>query len=271
MAFTEEQEEVLKRIIEAFQNGKTINDLPSFVTNGQNAYDLPIETFFDGASRYIKAGDLNTALNRADKTAVRTEINALQRRAEFLERPMIGIEIQSKCIRLKNYEWYKVKGYGLYLFRNIKSRNRYGDVYEGTRRDYEFYSNWRPKGHDQFNRIEGMRDDYEIYDVDAEGFVLKDDELATTDNLIDFYTRKYNGKDTEIRVMWGKCGKRIYTNNIKSTLTFELGLAYGQIGKVGNTERMRVENMVSNLVKFKIMLIYVHHGDTATWEFQLKL
>lgn len=50
MAFTEEQEEILKRIIEAFQNGKRISDLP--LATGTNPYKMTVEVLDeDGESK----------------------------------------------------------------------------------------------------------------------------------------------------------------------------------------------------------------------------
>lgn len=50
MAFTTQQEDVLKQLIEAFQNGKRLSDLPN--VKGTNPYDLYVEVLdIDGESK----------------------------------------------------------------------------------------------------------------------------------------------------------------------------------------------------------------------------
>lgn len=63
MAFTSEQEEVLQQIIEAFQNGKRLSDLPN--AQGTNPYDMLVEVLdTDGES---KKAALAALLPYADK------------------------------------------------------------------------------------------------------------------------------------------------------------------------------------------------------------
>ncbi len=57
MAFTQAQEEVLKQLIEAFQNGKRLSDLPN--VKGTNPYDLYLEVLdVDGESKKAKLAAL---------------------------------------------------------------------------------------------------------------------------------------------------------------------------------------------------------------------
>ncbi len=57
MALTQSQEEILKKIIEAFQNGKRLSDLP--MAKGTNPYDLYVEVLdIDGESKKAKLADM---------------------------------------------------------------------------------------------------------------------------------------------------------------------------------------------------------------------
>lgn len=262
MAFTEEQEEILKRIIEAFQNGKTINDLPCvpYPIIKSDAESFPIEIIKGGRSMYIIAGDLNNALNGADKKLVTQNLKDLRARLNDLDRPQISIEL-TNSIKIYNAEWYESNGYGLYFFRNIKATNNTDDVITG-RHSYNYSSCWKPMGIKD-PRPTQKRDNYIIFHTNDVGDVLKDGEVVSPENLLDYYTEVASNGNTYLRAEWGHRGKKIDITRTRATLTFECGFAYGPVWETNETEPMRISDMVSNFVPFKIVM-YFDPPNTST-------
>ena len=260
MAFTEEQEEILKRIIEAFQNGKTINDLPDLKLSG-DMYNLPIETFIFGESGRIRAGVLNDALNKD-----------LREKSDYLDRPQISIELVGG-IKIHNAEWYESNGYGLYFFRNIKATNNKATVIQG-REDHEYSSCWKPKGFPDIFEYTEKRDNYIIFHTNDDGIVLKDGIEVSPEDLLDYYTVEASNGKTYLCAKWGHRGKKIDITRTRATLTFECGFAYGPVWGPNETEPMRISDMVSNFVPFKIVMYFepiTKNGNVPGWKIMFAL
>ena len=256
MAFTEEQEEILKRIIEAFQNGKTINDLPRvpYPIIKSEAEAFPIEIIRDGRSMYIIAGDLNNALNAADKKLVNQNLKDLRAKWDYLDRPQISIEL-ADGIKIHNAKWYESNGYGLYFFRNIKATNNKVDEIQGGH-FYDYSRCWKPMGLPGPSGTTQKRDLYIILNTTADGFVAKDGEPITPDDLLYYYTKVATNGKTYLRAKWGHRGKKIDITRTRATLTFECGFAYGPVYETNETETMRISDMTSNFVPFKIVMYF---------------
>lgn len=254
MAFTEEQEEILKRIIEAFQNGKAITDLPRvpYPIIKSDAETFPIEIIRNGRSMFIIAGDLNNALNGTDKKLVNQNLKDLREKSDYLDRPQISIELLDG-IKIHNAEWYESNGYGLYFFRNIKATNSKAKYPRG--KDHNYSSCWKPKGTDQFTNTK-KRDDYIIFHTNDDGFVLKDGIEVSPEDILDYYTMVASNGKTYLRAQWGHRGKKIDITRTRATLTFECGFAYGPVWETNETEPMRISDMVSNFVPFKIVMYF---------------
>lgn len=276
MAFTEEQEEILKRIIEAFQNGKKITDLPSFITNGQSAYDLPIETVILGKSKRIKAGDLNKELN----VKLNANIESLMQKTAFADAPMISLDpqclagwngnikddivgsttfspIQLSSLRIKNADYYIKKGCRIALFRKIIQIQTTHDYNPDIPHDDDnHYINTKKK------KCKGWRlwIDSSIMGVwDSDGFRVgidgklryyKDKRDITADFLLSYrtYINKSNNQEY-MRVLWGAKGKDfpLATDSKQhSPYKFPLALAFCD----------DEWNIISNIVPFHVLVYY---------------
>lgn len=273
MAFTEEQEEILKRIIEAFQNGKTITDLPrvQHPIIKSDAESFPIEIIRGGRSMFIIAGDLNDALNGADKKLVNQNLKDLREKSDYLDRPQISIELLGG-IKIHNAEWYESNGYGLYFFRNIKATNNKADLIQGGHL-YNYSSCWKPKGVDDITNTH-KRDNYIIFHTNDDGIVLKDGIVVSPEDLLDYYTVEASNGKTYLRAQWGHRGKKIDITRTRATLTFECGFAYGPVWGPNETEPMRISDMVSNFVPFKIVMYFdpiTKNGNVPGWKIMFAL
>lgn len=281
MAFTEEQEEILKRIIEAFQNGKTINDLPDLKLSG-DMYNLPIETFIFGESGRIRAGVLNDALNAADKAQLNANIESLMQKTAFADAPMISLDpqclagwngkikddivgsttfspIQLSSLRIKNADYYIKKGCRIALFRKIIQIQTTHDYNPDIPHDDDnHYINTKKK------KYKGWRfwDESSIagvwslggFRVGIDGKLRYYHNNNTSDITADFllsyrtYINKSNNQEY-MRVLWGAKGKDFplaSDSNQHSPYKFPLALAFCD----------DEWNIISNIVPFHVLVYY---------------
>ena len=280
MAFTEEQEEILKRIIEAFQNGKKITDLPRFTTNGQSAYDLPIETIMpvSGRSGSIRAGTLHDALN----AKLNANIESLMQKTAFADAPMISLDpqclagwngkiidnivgsttfspIQLSSLRIKNADYYIKKGCKIALFRKILQIQTTHDYnpdiphdddnhYINTKKKkYKGWRLWHESSIMGVWNLDGFR-----VGIDGKLRYYNNTRDITADFLLSYRTYINESNNQEyMRVLWGAKGKDfpLATDSKQhSPYKFPLALAFCD----------DEWNIISNIVPFHVL---VYYGD----------
>lgn len=286
MAFTEEQEEILKRIIEAFQNGKKITDLPRFTTNGQSAYDLPIETIMPvgGRSGRIRAGELNDALN----AALNANMESLMQKTAFADAPMISLDtqclagwngrvindtdqgpvypqqIQLSSLRIKNASYYiDDKGCKIVFFRKIKQINNIDEYNPDipTSEDAHYFNykrkkhkGWRLWGAQSLTNSAEAGWTLDRFSLDQTGKVLYEGKPLTADFLLTYKTveKTFQGEKYEVmRVLWGAKSKEFAltkTNAPHIPMKFPLALAFCD----------DEGNIISNIVPFHVLVYYGH-------------
>lgn len=284
MAFTEEQEEILKRIIEAFQNGKKITDLPNFITNGQSAYDLPIETVMPASRRSgrIRAGVLYDALNAADKAQLNANIESLMQKTAFADAPMISLDtqclagwngrikddivgsttfspIQLSSLRIKNADYYIEKGCRIALFRKIKQIQTTHDYNPDIPHDDDsHYINTKKKKYKGWrlwkngNNLANWRIDHFRVGIDGKlrYYYQNYTRDITADFLLSYRTYIYTPNNKEfMRVLWGAKGKDFplaTDSDFHSPYKFPLALAFCD----------DEWNIISNIVPFHVLVYY---------------
>lgn len=282
MAFTQEQEEILKRIIEAFQNGKAITDLPKFITNGQSAYDLPIETIMpvSGRSGRIRAGVLYDALNAADKAQLNANIESLMQKTAFADAPMISLDtqclagwngkikddivnsttfspIQLSSLRIKNADYYIEKGCRIALFRKIKQIQTTHDYNPDIpNNDDSHFINTKKKKQKGWrlwseSSIMGVWfiDEFRV-GIDGKLRNYNDTRDITADFLLSYRTYiNATNKQEYMRVLWGAKGIDFPLTRYSkqhSPYKFPLALAFCD----------DEWNIISNIVPFHVLVYY---------------